>query len=46
MVTKIPILFSKSKPYHYMKKLFLWGILIGLSSWIPAQAQAQKGTTY
>ncbi|MPR32617.1 hypothetical protein [Salmonirosea aquatica] len=29
-----------------MKKLFLWGTLIGLSGWIPAQAQAQKGTTY
>lgn len=29
-----------------MKKLFLWGILLSLSGWIPAQAQAQKGTTY
>jgi len=29
-----------------MKKLFLWGILVSLSGWIPAQAQAQKGTTY
>lgn len=27
-----------------MKKLLLWGTLVGLSGWIPAQAQ--KGTTY
>lgn len=27
-----------------MKKLFLWGILVALSGWFPAQAQ--KGTTY
>lgn len=43
-VTKISTLPSHTKPQRTMKKLFLWGILVGLSGWVPAHAQ--KGTTY